>query len=1266
MREQLKPEGHQPLQPNAKAQHQPVAKQKLETSDGAAALTSKTDEATTDQKHDVSYEVFLEQVAHDMAYSDQLNTQQKQLLKKFGYQAEPSIDGPNGFEMRVFLPSNPEYSHPIIAFRGTEFTSLKDLQTDLAPKGVGYSQFQANQRRIEQALQRTSKHGRAWVTGHSLGGALAQLTAAKYSAQIARVITFQSPGIDAASVQALEQHNAKSKNDVESTHYQVKGDVVSTAGDRLTPGEVIQFDMQNSTASNAKTATAAMIGGILVGPATGAAASAANEAVAKHRAFPVSNAAEEHPAFKELFEEGKSFERIAGISKDTFQPRTPVSSDTFKPAKTSNFLRHTIGRTVFAIENASSNWGGDAKAREFAERNKQTIHTFSATTLLEHLNRLLDGWVSDDDLIAFETICYGIEDPSIMQEIRNQMQNRPEELHSDQQRQWVEDALNYVPKKNLKVQRSTDVQSQAEPTRITHSLGMGTALENTQRQKLEEFFGTSLETVKIHTDENAKQTTKNLGAHAATIGENILLSESANTRDDELIAHEVAHVIQQREARVPDGIDKDTNLETEAQNLGQAFVQGRANTKKKSAGKTTESKAVQRKVSAKTIGEGWTRAFSGKTGSTAVAMNLTRAEDGSLTGTYQMGAAESIVVEGKILKSTDNDLYLEGKDGSKWHGKYTEGNTLLFGNVVIGKKTIKNLELKASAVKPVEPTTDTVWQNRLFAAKLLGTEGDRRIDFTLDRSSTKISGSFAIHGTGRGNITKGNFDPNNKTSPLHLECTFTDGDYKGETRVMDGWFLYAEGSTKKDENNDGRDDSSQAALPLLIGGLWKGGKKDYKLEPVSPTASTKGQASSDSDKHWDDLERTVIAEIRKALKKAGKNVNQKDVESNVPIIVKACRDAGVTDAGQIAYILVTAGWESFMGMDGWMSENPSRNLQGSETPETYFESKYGYKTTKGLKELGNTRAGDGYKFRGRGYVQLTGRAHYQKWTKRLQDQNFKINGAVPDLVSNPELVATNKVLAAKILVEGMRDGLFIPANGGLANYISETKEDFAGARNTVNPGDSYSRSKIANAAKSLSNSLNDIGDEDKELTVTEINAIQKAEMRKLGMEAWGDEVGEVNGVKSFYNHNFWNEEGYRNTAKDGYDYGLKWHCVEFIRRYYHDVLGHDFSTKGHAHSYFSDTTPDGEKNAERGLVQFRNGSSMSPSVNDLLVFEKHSANSSVGHVAIVIDVSETSITVAQQNVGTAFTQSFAFRKAKNNSTWYLESSEAAILGWLRK
>jgi len=50
----------------------------------------------------------------------------------------------------------------------------------------------------------------------------------------------------------------------------------------------------------------------------------------------------------------------------------------------------------------------------------------------------------------------------------------------------------------------------------------------------------------------------------------------------------------------------------------------------------------------------------------------------------------------------------------------------------------------------------------------------------------------------------------------------------------------------------------------------------------------------------------------------------------------------------------------------------------------------------GRKDLGNTRPGDGPRFRGRGLIQLTGRANYKKMGKKLR-QNFEGN---PTMVAN--------------------------------------------------------------------------------------------------------------------------------------------------------------------------------------------------------------------------------------------------------------------------
>ena len=54
------------------------------------------------------------------------------------------------------------------------------------------------------------------------------------------------------------------------------------------------------------------------------------------------------------------------------------------------------------------------------------------------------------------------------------------------------------------------------------------------------------------------------------------------------------------------------------------------------------------------------------------------------------------------------------------------------------------------------------------------------------------------------------------------------------------------------------------------------------------------------------------------------------------------------------------------------------------------------KAYEGRKDLGNTQPGDGVRFKGRGYIQLTGRANYAQFSKFCGE----------DCVANPDLVAT--------------------------------------------------------------------------------------------------------------------------------------------------------------------------------------------------------------------------------------------------------------------
>jgi putative chitinase len=60
------------------------------------------------------------------------------------------------------------------------------------------------------------------------------------------------------------------------------------------------------------------------------------------------------------------------------------------------------------------------------------------------------------------------------------------------------------------------------------------------------------------------------------------------------------------------------------------------------------------------------------------------------------------------------------------------------------------------------------------------------------------------------------------------------------------------------------------------------------------------------------------------------------------------------------------------------------------------------KAYEGRKDLGNTEAGDGVRFKGRGYIQLTGRANYGKFSQFIGE----------DCVAQPDLVANKYPLAS--------------------------------------------------------------------------------------------------------------------------------------------------------------------------------------------------------------------------------------------------------------
>jgi hypothetical protein len=127
----------------------------------------------------------------------------------------------------------------------------------------------------------------------------------------------------------------------------------------------------------------------------------------------------------------------------------------------------------------------------------------------------------------------------------------------------------------------------------------------------------------------------------------------------------------------------------------------------------------------------------------------------------------------------------------------------------------------------------------------------------------------------------------------------------------------------------------------------------------------------------------------------------------------------------------------------------------------------------------------------------------------------------------------------------------------------------------------------------------------------------------------GDSIGSLNGVIVYFNSGgIMSCDGERNLSVNGYSYGIKWQCVEFVRRYYYDYLDHEMpSRNGHASHYFRDAIASGSINSERNLLQYHNGD-IRPQKNDILVWP-----GAYGHVSIVTNVTDSTVSTIAQNIG---------------------------------
>ena len=97
------------------------------------------------------------------------------------------------------------------------------------------------------------------------------------------------------------------------------------------------------------------------------------------------------------------------------------------------------------------------------------------------------------------------------------------------------------------VGRAGGTVSNTLASRIYGSLGGGRALESQTQARMEAAFGVSLDGVRIHDDAEAGVLSLSVGASAFTLGNDIFFSDLASPRDEQVLKHELTHVIQQRD-----------------------------------------------------------------------------------------------------------------------------------------------------------------------------------------------------------------------------------------------------------------------------------------------------------------------------------------------------------------------------------------------------------------------------------------------------------------------------------------------------------------------------------------------------------------------------------------------------------------------------------------------------------------------------------------------------------------------------------------------
>ncbi|MFB2937623.1 hypothetical protein ACE1B6_20435 [Aerosakkonemataceae cyanobacterium BLCC-F154] len=135
------------------------------------------------------------------------------------------------------------------------------------------------------------------------------------------------------------------------------------------------------------------------------------------------------------------------------------------------------------------------------------------------------------------------------------------------------------------------------------------------------------------------------------------------------------------------------------------------------------------------------------------------------------------------------------------------------------------------------------------------------------------------------------------------------------------------------------------------------------------------------------------------------------------------KDKDIRNIRHIAYILATIKYKT-----------NNTYIPGIESEELG-------KQYENREDLGNDKPGDGSRYRGRGYIHITGKENYTKMSKVL---NFQ--GTDNDLVQHPDKAADPQI-AYRILMYNLNTGYFTGRK--LSEFITDNNVDYLNARQVI-------------------------------------------------------------------------------------------------------------------------------------------------------------------------------------------------------------------------